>query len=184
MRARLQLVIMAAIPTLALTACSDEPEKDETAIVAPTKASVAAALENTDGMQSIAEALKETGIDQVFESPGSYTLLAPDDDAFSQLGEARKALTSGEDAAALAALLKAHILPGYVTPKDIGSAIDSSSDKAVTLRTLAGSDLVFSRAGDAIVVKSEDGQTARIDGEAIAGTNGVAIPLDTVLKKV
>ncbi|WP_156841077.1 fasciclin domain-containing protein [Novosphingobium aquimarinum] len=183
MRARLQLVIMAAIP-LALTACSGEPEKDDTAIVAPAKASVAAALDDTDGMQTVAEALKETGIDQVFESPGSYTLLAPDDDAFAQLGEARKALTSGEDAAALAALLKAHILPGYVTPKDIGSAIDSSSDKAVTLRTISGSDLVFSRAGDAIVVKSEDGQTARIDGEAIAGNNSVAIPLDTVLKKV
>lgn len=181
---RATLIVFSAIVGLALSGCSEEPTKDENGVVAPAQTSVAAALDNADGMQTVAEALKETGIDQVFESPGSYTLLAPDDDAFAQLGDARKELMSGEDVAALAALLKQHILPGYITPEDMGSAIDASATKSVTFRNLAGNDLTFTKADGVIVVSSSDGLSARIDGDAIAGGSSVAIPLDTVLMKV
>ena len=179
---------------LALAACSGEAPNDagtatagveaDTAVLEPSSQSVPELLENADGMQTVAEALKQTGLAGIFKGNGSYTLLAPDDATFRALGDSGKALTEGDDNAALAALLKEHMLPGYVSLQDIGNAIDQSKDGSVTMPSLGGDALTFARSGGAITITSPDGATATIDGDPLAGGESVAIPVSGLLREV
>lgn len=107
---------------------------------------------------------------------------APDDATFEALGDKAKALTNGDDDAALAALLKEHMLPGYVTPQDISTAIAASDKGAVTMPALSGDELTFTKSGDTITVTSPDGASATIDGDAMAGGQSVAIPVSGLLR--
>ena len=50
------------------------------------------------------------------------------------------------------------------------------------MRTTGGHVLTFTADSDAITVAAEDGATAQFAGEALRARNGVAIPLDGVLK--
>ncbi|MED5546261.1 MAG: fasciclin domain-containing protein [Pseudomonadota bacterium] len=172
---------------LALAGCSGEtPASDETgaAVLAePTSDPVPELLDDTDGMETVADALDDTGLAGIFEGNASYTLLAPDDASFAALGEGGKALMEGEDQAAMAALLKQHLLPGYLTPRDIEGAIGRSDEGSVTITSLAGEDLTFRRNGDAITVTSADGAEATFKGEALAGGASVAIPVSGLLRQ-
>ncbi|TYC87461.1 fasciclin domain-containing protein [Novosphingobium sp. BW1] len=173
---------------LALAGCSGEtPATDATgaAVLAePASDPVPELLDDTDGMETVSDALKDTGLAGIFEGNASYTLLAPDDASFAALGEGGEALTDGEDEAAMAALLKQHLLPGYLMPRDIEGAIERSDEGSVTITSLAGEDLTFRRNGDAITVTSPDGAQATFKGEALAGGASVAIPLSGLLRKV
>ena len=51
-------------------------------------------------------------------------------------------------------------------------------------KTMAGDEIVFSRSGDALTATAADGSTAKVSGSELTAGNGVAIPVDTVLKKV
>lgn len=175
--------------TVLLAGCSKkEPEAAPTATasaaVKPSDKSVAALLEDTDQQQNTAEALKVTGLSGIFASKGSYTLLAPTDDAFGKLGDAGKLLIGAENTAALAALLKGHILPGYLTPTDIAKAIEKNKSGTIKMQSMAGQELTFAKDGDALTVTTAGGATARLGGDPIAGKGSIALPIDTVLKKI
>lgn len=174
-----------------LGACSSQKSADAeakplatAAAVKPADKAVPDALDDTDGMQTVAEALKETGLKSVFDGKGSYTLLAPEDASFEKLGDAGKALTGGPDHAAMAALLKDHIVPGYLTPDDIGTAIAASKKGSVEMTTMGGTRLTFSKAGDGIMITAPDGATATLDGAPVAGKASIALPIEGVLKTV
>lgn len=179
-----------ATASLALGACSKVTEPDDkatgpAAAVKPEAESLPDMLDDADGLQVVAEALKETGIAGIFKGKGSYTLLASEDAAFEQLGETGKELTGGTDNAALAALMRDHLIPGYMTPQDISAAIDASKDRKVSMATLGGSKLTFAKSDDGtITITAPDGSQANIDGEALAGGSSVAIPVNAVLKKI
>ncbi|GFM28356.1 fasciclin domain-containing protein [Novosphingobium sp. PY1] len=174
--------------SLATAACSGgTPEDTGTGaaeLATPETESLPALLDDADGLQTVAEAIKETGISGIFEGKGSYTLLAPEDAAFAALGDSAKELTGSEDHAALAALLKDHLIPGYLTPQDISAAIDASKDGEVSMPTVSGEELIFTRKGNAISVSAPDGSEATFDGEALAGGSSIAIPLTGILKKI
>ena len=120
----------------------------------------------------------------MFDGSAPYTLLAPDDDAFGALGEAGKTLQSPENGAALAEILRDHILPGYLTVADIEAALKRAGGKPVTMKTMGGKSVSFVREGEALVVSTPDGARAKVDGAAVSATNGVVIPLDAVLRKL
>lgn len=160
----------------------------EAAVSAPQ--SLPDALDNADGLQTVAEALKVTGIANSFQGPASYTLLAPEDDAFVALGSTEKTLFAAGDHAALTALLKDHLLPGHITPKDLGAAIDASPGGTVTISTLGGGLLTFTKANGtaaapaAITVTAPDGSQATLDGDPVSGGSSLAIPITGMLGKV
>ncbi|MEJ2410844.1 MAG: fasciclin domain-containing protein [Novosphingobium sp.] len=88
---------------------------DSSAAAVPAPQTLPDALENADGLQTVAEALKVTGLAATtFNGQASYTLLAPEDDAFVSLGSARKALFAAGDHSELAVLIKNHLLPGRI----------------------------------------------------------------------
>ncbi len=132
----------------------------------------------------LAGALTATGMDGVFSGKGDYTVLAPSDAAFNGLGDKAAALTAPEQKAALAAILRDHVIPGTLTATDIGKAIDAASGKAVTMRTVGTGSVTFTRDGSAIAVASADGAKARITGDGSVGSNGAILPTDGILKKI
>ena len=183
---RLALAALAALALSPLAACG-EKGGDSAAAPAGAKSNngtLAAAVSDAAGMTTVAGALKSSGLATVFDGNAPYTLLAPDDDAFGALGDAGAALKNPENAAAMAAVLRAHVLPGFVTRADIDAALRNAKGKPVKMTTMAGDEVTFARAGDTVSVTAPDGATAKFDGNEIAASNGVAIPIDAVLKKV
>jgi uncharacterized surface protein with fasciclin (FAS1) repeats len=81
------------------------------------------------------------------------------------------------------AVLRDHIVPGYLTPDDIGTAIDAQGGR-VKVQTMGDHKLTFTREGKGYRVAAEDGSSAMIAGNATTASNGVAIPVDGVLKKL
>ncbi|MEO1968300.1 MAG: fasciclin domain-containing protein [Sphingomonadaceae bacterium] len=137
-------------------------------------------LGNQSELSTLAKAVKESELDSVFDGKASYTLLAPDNDAFAKLGDKAATLMSADQRPVLIALLRQHLLPGFVAPEDISKAI-ASKGGPVTMTTLGGTDVTFSKQGDTIMVANGDGSKASFVGNATGANNGVVIPLDAVL---
>ena len=177
---------IAAAALLPLTACSKDSSKsetDKTSTSTPAGDTLAAALSKQDDLSTLSAALRDTGLSQVFDNSGSYTIFAPNDAAFDKLGNAGKALNQPDQRAVLAAVLRDHIVPGYLTPNDIGTAIDAQGGR-VKVETMGDHMLTFTRDGNGYRVTNEDGSSAMIAGDAVTADNGVAIPIDGVLKKL
>ncbi|MBX7539996.1 fasciclin domain-containing protein [Qipengyuania sphaerica] len=177
-------VLAGAIAGLALLpACSsdaDVDESDPSVTNEEATRTLAASLGDLPELASLNGAISEAELGSIFDGPGSYTLLAPNDAAFEALGEEGKALMTEEQRPVLVGLLREHILPGHLTPENIAKAIDDKGGD-VTMTTLGGGDVTFSKDGDTISVSNGIGSTAKIASSATAATNGVIIPLDTVL---
>jgi len=180
------LAVAALASLLPLTGCSKNPDKARSGATTPAASlsdTLAAALSKQSDLSTLGQALRDTGLSEVFDNAGSYTIFAPTDAAFAQLGDAGKALRQPDQRAVLTAVLRDHIVPGYLTPDDIGTAIDAQGGR-VKVQTMGGHKLTFTREGDGYRVAGEDGSTAKIAGDALMASNGVAIRLDGVLKKV
>lgn len=175
-----------ALALMPLAACSGNADKTSGAKPEASASSgdtLAEALSGEGDLSKLNGALKDTGLSQVFDNGASYTIFAPTDAAFEKLGDAGKALVQAKDKALLAAVLRDHIVPGYLTPDDIGTAIDSQGGQ-VKVQTMGGHKLAFTREGKGYRVKGEDGSEAMIAGDPVTAADGVAIPVDGVLKKV
>ena len=181
--------ILAALATLAFVplGCGDKAADEastESGEAKVASGTLAGEIADAAGMSTVAGALKGTGLAGIFDGSAPYTLLAPDDDAFGALGETGAMLKAPENGAAMAEVLKGHILPGYVTVADIDAAIKAKQGQPVKMTTMDGAELTFARSGEGISVTAADGSTAKVDGQPLAASNGVAIPIDGVLKKV
>lgn len=168
---------------LTLAACNDETEGAPGGS-APSNQTLAAVIAGSPATDLAASALSATGLADVFDGPGSYTLLVPEDEAFERAGLDLAALKSEANRPLLVAVMRDHILPGYLLPDDIGRALDAEEDGTVEMATMGDRKLAFSRKGNAIVVAGEDGSTATLEAPAIQASNGVAIPLDGLLRKL
>lgn len=169
--------------TGSLAACKNDAPADPapSATASTANGTLASAIAAAPGMTVIAGALSETGLSEVFDGPGSYTVLAPDDDAFGKLGADGKALTDPANKAQLVAVLRDHVLPGHLSVDAIRKAA-AARNGPVTMRTLGDGMVTFTVAGDAIDVTGADGAKARIDGAALVASNGVVLPINGLLK--
>lgn len=179
------MACLSAALLVPLAACGDAAEEASTATAAkPSDGTLAAAVSDAPGLTTIAAALKSTGLANVFDGTAPYTLLAPDDDAFGALGEAGKTLQSPENGAAMAEILRDHILPGYLTVADIDAALTAANGKPVKMKTMGGKEVSFAREGETLTVSTPDGARAKVAGAGLSASNGVVIPLDAVLRKL
>lgn len=178
---RRALAALALAALLPLQACEGEPGQggDGADVSGETLASLIA---DDEEATVVSQALGDAGLAQVFDGAATYTILLPRDAAFEALGEAGESLRTAEQRPALIAILRHHIVPGYLTPEDIGKAIALADDGSVEMRTMAHGRLTFTGEGDTIVVTSEDGTQASFAGEALRASNGVAIPVDALLE--
>ena len=183
---RPSVILLGALALVSLAAC--DRAGDSTAPVAGaaqgSAATLTRAIGSAPGLSTVSAALKGTGLATVFEGAAPYTLLAPDDDAFGKLGASAAMLKAPENGAAMAAVIKAHVLPGYLTVADINAALKAAQGKPVRMKTMAGDEVTFTRTGEVLTATAADGSTAKVSGSELTSGNGVAIPIDTVLKKV
>ena len=184
MATRIMAALVAAAGAVMLPACSDDGADESEATAEVSDETLASVVEDADGLATVSGVLGEAGLEQVFDGAAAYTLFAPQDAAFDALGEAGDDLRSAEQRAAMVAIMRDHIVPGYLTPDDIANAIDQADDGTVEMRTMGDHTLTFTGERDAITVTAEDGATARFAGDALRASNGVAIPLDGLLRKV
>lgn len=178
-------LLLAAPSLLLVTACGESSggsAGDEAA--APADRTLAELLADAAELTTVSSAMGETGLSGVLDATPQYTVLAPTDAAFAAFAPAdgTAAVSEEDQRAALAATLRAHILPGYLTTADINRAIDAAQGGAVTVNTMADTTVTFSREGTGIKVTAADGTSAQIAGPELDGTNGVLLPVDTVLK--
>jgi len=171
---------LATLPLIA--ACSGEAQ--DTTTVQPTKdestSTLSAVLTANGQMGALRDALAKGGLASLFEEPGSYTLLAPTDDAFAKLGDVETDLLSDEQRPLLVGVLRNHLLPGHITPEAISDAIKAKGGP-VAMTTLGGGKLTFAQNGEQLSATLTDGTSANITGTSVATSNGVLIPLDAVL---
>ena len=177
---RLAAAIAAAAALVPLGACS-KSDTAPAATASDSNRTLAAAIGAAPGLTTISTALSEAGLADVFDGPGSYTVLAPDDDAFAKLGKEESVLTDPAHRAELVAILRGHILPGHLTPDAIRQAI-ADKKGPVSMRTLADGMVTFAVNGNEITATGPDGAKATIDGAALIASNGVVLPLDGLVK--
>lgn len=175
--------IALALACVSLTAaCGGVEDEDPTTLTQEDGSiTLAAALSADDSLSVALGALEQSALSDVLESRASYTLLAPNDAAFEALGETGQALLEDEgQRPILVGLLRSHMLPGHLTPEAIGEAIERNGGP-VTMTTLGDTEVTFSRDGEAIAVSAGGSEGASFAGAAVATSNGVVIPIDTVL---
>lgn len=178
MTKRTILTALAAGGMLALTACGSDSAEDAEASGEVGSETLAALVEEHEQLSTTAEILGDTGLQNVFDGNAPYTIFAPTDDAFDALDIP----LDGEEAqAARVAILREHIVPGFLTRDDIVGAIESGGG-SVEMQTMGSNTLTFSEDGGTLVVASSDGTEARVAGAVMSGANGSVFPIDGVLK--
>ncbi|QKG70159.1 fasciclin domain-containing protein [Erythrobacter mangrovi] len=173
----------ATLAVLPLVSACGETSQENSPVQATKEeksSTLAGALNSEGNMSKLQGVLADSELTGIFDGPGSYTLLAPSDDAFAALGEQGEALLDKEQRPLLVGLLRDHMLPGHVTPELIAEAIKSKGGP-VTMTTLGDGTVTFAQDGDRISVSLDDGTSANFTGTPIATSNGVVIPLDAVL---
>lgn len=182
---RRTLIITLCALALAPAGCGKSADKAATTATGePGAATLTTAIGRAAGMTTVATAIKRTGLATVFDGTAPYTVLVPQDGAFAALGKTATRLAVPENSAAMAAVIKAHVLPGYLTVADIDAALKAAHGKPVKMTTMADTVVSFARNGEALTITAADGSTAKVSGSEITAGNGVAIPIDKVLKKI
>ncbi|WP_336985877.1 fasciclin domain-containing protein [Altererythrobacter aquiaggeris] len=167
-----------AAAIIPLSACSSEPGTQANSV---TDDNLAGLLSRASDITLVARTLSDTELAPVFDGVGNYTIFAPEDAAFEGMEGVQENLSSAENRPAVVAMLRGHIVPGYMTLETIKTAL-SGDTKSIEMATMDGGILTFSRDGEDIVATSADGKSARLSGTSMEAANGVAIPIDGLLK--
>jgi len=185
-------ILAALLAALPLGACGRSDDAGNTASAAsanvaagpaarPT-ATLAAVIEGHDDLDTMRDLASNAGLGDVLGGVGPHTLFAPADAAFEALGDERvDGLKSAAMRPQAMALLRAHIVPGLVTKRDLDAALANAGGRPVQMRTMGGGTLTFARDGGAIVATSDDGARARLVGDESVATNGAVHPVDALL---
>ena len=109
-------------------------------------------------------AIDISGLSEMLQGPGPFTIFAPTDEAFRKLSEEElDALKADQET--LARVLSYHVVPGSFTTSDI-------TEGMTTFPTLEGSDLPITQTGVG---------DATVTAVNIPASNGVVFAIDTVL---
>lgn len=169
-----------------LAACSgggeETTDKASTTVADKTTRTLASVIAGQSELSQVSDAMSEAGLAGVFDGPGSYTVLAPENSAFEALGEAGETLTDAAHRPELVAVLRDHILPGALTAKAIETAI-AENNGSVEMRTMGGSTVTFTQEDGKIAVTGADGSRATLDGQPVVASNGVVMPISALVKK-
>ncbi|MGZ8284197.1 MAG: fasciclin domain-containing protein [Allosphingosinicella sp.] len=146
------------------------------------KTNILQTLNGSAEHETFAKAVQAAGLPETLSGAQPYTVFAPTEAAFAKLpAGGADGLLAPEAKGQLVALLTGHIVPGVVTAADLGRAIERGKGKA-QLATVGGSNLSFSRDGDAVIVTDAAGGQARVTGTERLASNGVVHDVDGVLK--
>lgn len=178
MKTKPLLTAIAAGSLLALAACNSETDAD--APVAVSTDTLATVIQSDGDLSTVANIFGDSGLQAVFDGNAPYTVFAPTDEAFETLD---LPMDGAEAGAARVAILREHIVPGFLTLEDIAAAIESAGG-SVEMQTMGSNTLTLSGDVNEITITSSDGSEARIVDAGLSGLNGTVIPIDAVLKSL
>ena len=179
-------VRLLALPlAIAAASCStgEDDAANDAAGAQTTNGTIAAALSEDGDFARVSQVLSETGVAGVFDGAGTYTVLAPTDNALEGLDLAEDGVSEEERRVILIALLRQHILPGQLTVENIREGVSQSGGE-VEMRTLGDSLVTFVEDEGDIVVRSESGQSGTLGASVIQASNGTIIPVDAPLAEI
>ncbi|AKQ42639.1 hypothetical protein CP97_12245 [Aurantiacibacter atlanticus] len=175
------LTVFSVSCLLALSACGDNDSKENRTLAdGPGTQSIAALIAGSSELSSVEALIENAGLAETFDGIAAYTVFAPNDAALEELGDS---FAGDEARPALVAILREHIVPGYLTRDDIVSAIESSGEP-VEMQTMGAGTLTFSLNEGQLIVTTTDGDASSSVTEEMLGANGVVIPVDSVLKDI
>lgn len=143
-----------------------------------TIAENAAAASN---LTTLVSAVKAAGLDTVLAGPGPFTVLAPDNEAFTRLAPGTlDTLLKPENKATLEKLLKYHVISGTILLADLLKQIDAGGGKA-TLTTVEGQPITAEKEGPGIKLTASSGNVSYLKLADIKQSNGVVHVVNGVL---
>ena len=181
---------LAAVPAFAQTAPAPQASPTPTAPAAAPAATPApaapAATANAAATTTIAAALptipnhatllrlvKAGQLEGQLGGPGPFTLLAPNDTAFSRLPAGTlDTLTAPSNLPALQTILKNHVIPGRLTEAQLRQQIQAGGGRA-TLNTLSGQAITATLENNVVLFTDAVGNKSYLDKADLAQTNGV-----------
>lgn len=131
-----------------------------------TQQPVAASIAATPELSTLSSLITKAGLTDTLNGPGSFTVFAPNNDAFKAV-PAKVLEELAADPAKLKNVLSYHVLPAKVMTAEV---------KNSSVKTVQGANLALSKAGTFVTVEDAMVQTA--DKNA---TNGVVHIVDRVL---
>lgn len=172
------LITLASACALSLTACSVESEEEAAESDAVSSETVSSLIASADDLERVSDLLNDSGLADAFDGTAPYTIFAPIDEALDALGED---FTGEEARPAVLAILRDHIVPGYLTREDIVAAIEANGGP-VEMQSMGEGMITLSADGDTISVSTSGSEMTATLGSSMQGVNGVVYPVDTVLK--
>ncbi len=123
----------------------------------------------TNSLKTLVAAVQAAGLVDTLKGAGPFTVFAPTDDAFVQLGQATlDSLLKPENKEKLAAILTYHVVPGKVVAADVV--------KLTGAETVQGSKIAIKVEGDTVMIN--DAKVVQADIET---SNGVIHVIDKVI---
>lgn len=174
------LAAIGSVSLLALSACAEEDTEEAVTAGEPGTQSIAALIAGDDELSGVEELITDAGLSGAFDAAPHYTVFAPTDAALEELGDD---FTGDEGRAAMAAVLREHVVPGYLTTEDIANAVEAAGGP-VEMATMGSGTLTFSMDDDALTVRGSESGDAVPIGDAMLGNNGVVVPVGAVLKDI
>lgn len=181
--------VIAAI-VLALAGCASAPPPAAPAPLAnPTVGGVAmvetwTAVDNARAappLATFARAIHEAGLDEALAAPGPFTVFAPTDEAFGRLAPGNlDALLEPENHAALAKLVRYHVVPGRLAIADLKARIAAGSGTA-TLITMEGEPLTVTLVNGVVALADIHGNKSYVETGGIREANGVMHVVNGIL---
>jgi uncharacterized surface protein with fasciclin (FAS1) repeats len=146
----------------------------------PSKNIVENAVNSKDHTTLVA-AVKAAGLVETLQGAGPFTVFAPTNAAFDLLPAGTvETLVKPENKAKLTSILTYHVVPGRLDSKELASWIKKGNGKT-ELTTVAGGKLWVMMVGKDIVIKDENGGTAKVTTKDVYQSNGVIHVIDHVV---
>jgi uncharacterized surface protein with fasciclin (FAS1) repeats len=146
----------------------------------PSKNIVENAVNSADHTTLVA-AVKAAGLVETLQTAGPFTVLAPDNAAFTKLPAGTvETLLKPENKGQLTAVLTYHVVAGKMGSKDIADAIKKGNGKAV-LTTVQGGKLTAWMKGIDLYITDENGGQSKVTIADVWQSNGVIHSVDTVV---
>lgn len=144
--------------------------------------SIAAVAGKNEELSTLLSAVKAAELDKMLSEPGSYTVFAPNNNAFEKLpkGLAIAELAKPENKELLTKVLKYHVVEGEITSDKLVEAINGAKGK-YTFSTVTGNELTASLKGDQIVLKDEKGNKTQVILGNVKASNGIVHVINDVL---
>jgi uncharacterized surface protein with fasciclin (FAS1) repeats len=145
----------------------------------PTK-NIVENISMSEDHSTLVSAIKAASLAETLSGKGSFTILAPSNNAFAKLPAGTvENLLKPENVAMLQAVLSCHVLAGKFDSKAITAAIKKGNGTA-NLVTLKGVKLTAVMNGDKIEITDENGAKINVTNADIMSSNGIIHVTDGV----